>query len=231
MSSQAGQAGAAAIIGVDTGGTFTDVTLLDSSTGRIWNAKTPSTPEDPSLGFANGIAEILSVTGTSGAGIARVLHGTTVATNLILEGKGAPAALLTTNGFKYVLEIGRQDVPRRSNLFTWVKPKRPIAPRHIHEIAGRIGPDGTEIEPLDEEAVRAAARAIRFEGIEAVAIVFLHSYANPAHERRAAEIVAAEHGTANVSMSSGRPSKRHSRAPLPAPSVRPSSGAAPASRT
>jgi N-methylhydantoinase A len=202
MSSQAGQAGAAAIIGVDTGGTFTDVTLLDSSTGRIWNAKTPSTPEDPSLGFTNGIAEILSATGTSGEGIARVLHGTTVATNLILEGKGAPAALLTTNGFKYVLEIGRQDVPRRSNLFTWVKPKRPIAPRHIHEIAGRIGPDGTEIEPLDEEAVRAAARAIRFEGIEAVAIVFLHSYANSAHERRAAEIVAAEHGTANVSMSS-----------------------------
>ena len=202
MSSQAGKMGTATIIGVDTGGTFTDVILLDSTTGQIWNAKTPSTPEDPSLGFANGISEILSITGTAGGDVARVLHGTTVATNLILEGKGARVALLTTDGFKYVLEIGRQDVPRRSNLFTWVKPKRPIPPQHIYEIAGRIGPDGSEIIPLDEHAVRVAARAIKLEGIEAVAIVFLHSYANPAHEQRAAEIVESELSGDSVSMSS-----------------------------
>jgi len=106
-----------AIVGVDTGGTFTDVTLLDQVTGRIWAAKTPSTPDDPSRGFGNGIAEALTAAGLTGADIGRVLHGTTVATNLILEGKGAPTALITTRGFKFVLEIGRQDVPRRASLF------------------------------------------------------------------------------------------------------------------
>jgi N-methylhydantoinase A len=104
---------------------------------------------------------VLHAAGLSGADVARVLHGTTIATNLILEGKGAPAALITTAGFKYVLEIGRQDVPRRASLFAWVKPKRPVAPEHIFEVGGRIGPDGAELQPLDEAAVRAAARAIR----------------------------------------------------------------------
>src|ERR671924_172021 len=98
------QQGAGVIVGVDTGGTFTDVTLLDPATGRLWTAKTPTTPDDPSRGFGNGIAEVLRASGLSGAEIARVLHGTTIATNLILEGKGSPAALITTAGFKYVLE-------------------------------------------------------------------------------------------------------------------------------
>ena len=106
-----------AIVGVDTGGTFTDVTLLDQVSGRIWTAKTPSTPDDPSRGFGTGIAEALTAAGLTGADIGRVLHGTTVATNLILEGKGEPSALITTSGFKFVLEIGRQDVPRRASLF------------------------------------------------------------------------------------------------------------------
>ena len=149
------------IVGIDTGGTFTDITLLDPATGRVWSAKTPSTPDDPSRGFGNGIAEVLQAAGLTGADVARVLHGTTIATNLILEGKGAPAALITTAGFKYVIEIGRQDVPRRASLFAWVKPKRPVPPEHIFEVAGRIGPDGRELQPLDEAAVRAAAKAIR----------------------------------------------------------------------
>jgi N-methylhydantoinase A len=191
-----------AIIGVDTGGTFTDATLLDPRSGAVWNAKTPSTPADPSQGFGNGLAEVLKVAGLSGSDVARVLHGTTVATNLILEGKGAPAALLTTAGFKYVLEIGRQDVPRRSSLFAWVKPKRPISPEHIFEIPERVDHNGRELEALDESAVRAAAREIRKRGIGAVAIVFLHSYADAAHERRAAAILREEHPGALVSMSS-----------------------------
>ena len=112
------------IVGIDTGGTFTDVTLLDPVTGRIWNAKTSSTPDDPSRAFGTGIAEVLALSGRSGRDIGRVLHGTTVATNLILEGKGARTALITTLGFKYVLEIGRQEVPRSASLFAWVKPKR-----------------------------------------------------------------------------------------------------------
>ena len=184
--------GARVIVGIDTGGTFTDVTLLDPATGRVWTAKTPSTPDDPSQGFGNGIAEVLKVSGLSGGDIARVLHGTTVATNLILEGKGARAALLTTTGFKYVLEIGRQDVPRRASLFAWVKPKRPVPPEHIFEIGGRIGPDGHELQPLDEGAVCAAARSIRAQGIGSIAVVLLHSYANPAHERRVAAILEEE---------------------------------------
>jgi N-methylhydantoinase A len=190
------------VLGVDTGGTFTDVTLIDARSGRMWNAKTPSTPSDPSQAFGAGIAEVLKLSGLRGNDIARVLHGTTIATNLILEGKGARAALLTTTGFKYVLEIGRQDVPRRSSLFRWIKPKRPVRPEHIFEIGGRVDPFGAELEPLDEAAVRLAARQIRRIGIDAVAIVFLHSYANPAHERRAADIVRAEHPAALVSISS-----------------------------
>src|SRR5262249_60044962 len=100
---------------------------------RVWNAKTPSTPDDPSRGFGNGIAEVLKTAGLSGGDVARVLHGTTIATNLILEGKGAPAALITTTGFKYVIEIGRQDVPRPASLFAWGKPKRPGPPESIFD--------------------------------------------------------------------------------------------------
>ena len=190
-----------AVVGIDTGGTFTDATLIDVETGRLINAKTPSTPSDPSAGFADGIAAVLHAAARSGADVERVLHGTTVATNLILEGKGAPAALLTTRGFRYVLEIGRQEVPRRASLFSWVKPKRPVPASRIYEIAERIGPDGMELVPLDEGAVRAAARAIREAGISAIAVVFLHSYANRAHEQRAAEIIAEEHPGALVSLS------------------------------
>ena len=192
----------AVVIGIDTGGTFTDITLLDPRSGRIATAKVPSTPSDPSQAFGEGLAAILRERRLSGGDVARVLHGTTVATNLILEGKGAKAALITTAGFKYVLEIGRQDVPRRSSLFAWVKPKRPVSPAHIFEVTGRINPNGAELEPLNEPEARAAARAIRDAGIGAVGIVLLHSYANPGHERRAAAIVAEEHPDALVSISS-----------------------------
>ena len=191
-----------AMIGIDTGGTFTDVTLLDAATGRIFNTKTPSTPDDPSRGFGTAIADVLRMSGLEGGVISRVLHGTTVATNLILEGKGARVALLTTRGFKYVMEIGRQDVPRRASLFAWVKPKRPVSPEHIFEIGGRIGPDGVETEPLDEAAVLAAASEIRREGIGTIAVVLLHSYANARHERRVAEILAAALPAVQVSLSS-----------------------------
>ena len=193
---------ASLIIGIDTGGTFTDVTLLDPATGRVWTAKTPSTPDDPSQGFGNCIAEVLENSGLAGGDIARVLHGTTVATNLILEGKGARAALLTTAGFKYVLEIGRQDVPRRASLFAWVKPRRPIPPERVFEIGGRIGPDGRELAPLDEATVRAAVEAIKTQDIVSIAVVLLHSYANPAHERRVAATVCEAIPGALVSISS-----------------------------
>src|SRR5437763_6152847 len=114
-----------------------------------------------------------------------VFHGTTVATTLILESKGAKVALLTTEGFKHVLEIGRHDIPRKANMYSWVKPKRPVPPERIYEIPGRLDHEGNEIAPLAEAAVRTAARAIANDGVKAVAICFLHSYADPRHERRA----------------------------------------------
>ncbi|MBX9700467.1 MAG: hydantoinase/oxoprolinase family protein, partial [Acetobacteraceae bacterium] len=191
-----------AVIGVDTGGTFTDVTLFDPATGRFTVAKTPSTPEDPSEGFGNGLAAVLDAAGMAGAQVGRVLHGTTVATNLILERKGPPAALITTEGFRYVLEIGRHDIPRRANLFTWEKPPRPVPPEHIWEVAGRIDPDGTEVAPLDEAAVRRAAREIADAGIGTIAVVLLHGYANPAHEQRVAAMLREEHPGALLSLSS-----------------------------
>ncbi len=177
------------ILAVDIGGTFTDVTLQDATTGEAWTAKTPSTPADPSEGFLAGVALALREAGREAAAIGRVLHGTTVATNLILEGKTAPTALLTTAGFRHVLEIGRADLPRRDNLWSWIKPQRPVPPSRVHAIPGRIAADGTELAPLDEDAVRAAARAARAAGARAVAICFLHSFANPGHERRAAALV------------------------------------------
>ena len=190
------------IIGIDTGGTFTDVTILDRRSGVMRTAKTPTTPHDPSQGFASAARDALAVLGGMAADVSRVLHGTTVATNLILESKGPPVAMLVTAGFRAMLEIGRQDIPRDGSLFEWVKPKRPVPPRLIWEIPGRIDHLGTEIEPLDEPAIRAAAQAIAAAGITAIAVVFIHCYANPAHERRAAEIIAAEHPTALVSLSS-----------------------------
>ncbi|MGE0223476.1 MAG: hydantoinase/oxoprolinase family protein [Acetobacteraceae bacterium] len=192
----------AIVIGIDTGGTFTDVTLLDRSTGQIWTAKTATTPDDQSRGFSDGVRAGLAAAGQSTDAVNRVLHGTTVATNLILEAKGPRLALLVSKGFRSVLEIGRQDIPRSKSLFSWVKPKRPVPPELIWEIPGRLDADGTEVVPLDEAAIRAAATAIAAEGIDAVAVVFLHSYADPSHERRAGAILAEMLPDALVSLSS-----------------------------
>ena len=188
-------------LAIDTGGTFTDVTLLDRETGAAWTAKTPSTPDDPSRGFMNGIREIAEKAGLAPSEFGQVFHGTTVATNLILEGKGAEAGLLTTAGFRHVLEIGRQDIPRRVNLFAWIKPTRPVAADRIFEIPERIGTDGEQLTPLDEGAVREAARTLKARNISAIAVSYLHSFANAAHERRTREIILEEHPDALVSVS------------------------------
>ena len=189
-------------VAIDTGGTFTDVTLFDRDDGQMWTAKTPSTPENPSTGFMNGIATALEQAALSPADLAQVFHGTTVATNLILEGKGATVGLLTTAGFKHVLAIGRQDIPRRANLFAWIKPERPVPPERILEIRERLDIDGNTRVELDEKVVRAAARRFRERGVNAGAICFLNSFVDPCHEARAGEIVREEHPDALVSLSS-----------------------------
>ena len=178
-------------VAVDIGGTFTDVTLQNPVTGQAWRAKTPSIPADPSRAFINGVRLALESAGAEAASITRVLHGTTVATNMILEGKGARAALVTTQGFRHVLEIGRQDIPRRANLWAWVKPARPVPPARILEVVERVGPGGEVLTPLDEESVAEAAEACRRLGVQAVAVCLLHSFSHPEHERRVSELLRA----------------------------------------
>lgn len=176
-------------VAVDIGGTFTDISLLDRHSGTVWRAKTPSIPADPSQAFMTGVNMVLKDAGISAADLSRVLHGTTVATNMILEDKGARTALVTTRGFRHVLEIGRQDIPRHANLFTWVKPARPVPAQRIHEVDERIGTGGRVLESLDEGSVARVADALRNQNVEAVAICLLHAYANSDHEVRVARLL------------------------------------------
>ncbi|MBI3969616.1 MAG: hydantoinase/oxoprolinase family protein, partial [Chloroflexi bacterium] len=189
-------------VALDVGGTFTDVTLVDLDSGALWTTKTPTTPPDPGIGFLTGIEKALALAGAKPDALTYVFHGTTTATNAILENKGVLTALLTTKGFRYVLEIGRHDIPRTSNMFAYVKPARPVPPELIFEIAERLDIDGGELEPLDEAAVRVAARQLKAAGVESVAICFVHAYANGAHERRARDILQEEHLACTVSLSS-----------------------------
>jgi N-methylhydantoinase A len=176
-------------VAVDIGGTFTDVTLADRASGRLWRAKIPSTPSDPSEAFLAGVMLVLADAGARPDAVGRVLHGTTVATNLILEGKAARTALVTTSGFRHVLEIGRQDIPRHANLFTWVKPQRPVPPARVLEVTERVGPGGVVLVPLEEASVHEAAATLRRLDVQAVAVCLLHSFAYPAHERRVAAML------------------------------------------
>jgi N-methylhydantoinase A len=193
---------ASCTLAIDVGGTFTDVTLADATTGRTWVTKTPSTPHDLSVGFMTGIQKILTLAGWVPADIVRVFHGTTTATNAILEGKTAPMGLLTTKGFKYVLEIGRHDIPRDGNLYGWIKPTRPVTPDRILEVSERLDVAGQVLTPLDEEECRLAVQRLKQLGLPSIAVVFLHAYVNPAHEQRAAQIIAKEYPEAAVSLSS-----------------------------
>ncbi len=189
-------------LAIDVGGTFTDITFADAATGTTWVAKTPSTPGDLSAGFITAVRKVLALAGRGPADVLRVFHGTTTATNAILEGKTPPTALVTTAGFKYVLEIGRHDIPRHGNLYGWSKPTRPITPERVFEVTERLDVDGSVLTPLDEDEARAVARQLAQLGVPAVAVVFLHSYANPAHEQRMQAILGEEYPGALVSLSS-----------------------------
>src|SRR5512132_3307164 len=189
-------------LAIDVGGTFTDITFADAATGATWVAKTPSTPGDLSAGFITAVRKVLALAGRGPADVLRVFHGTTTATNAILEGKTPPTALVTTAGFKYVLEIGRHDIPRHGNLYGWSKPTRPITPERVFEVEERLDVDGSVLRPLDEPGARALARQLAQVGVPAVAVVFLHAYANPVHEQRMQAILAEEYPGAFVSLSS-----------------------------
>ena len=171
-------------LALDVGGTFTDIILADQEGQRLWVAKSPSVPRDPAAGFFGGVDKIIDESGVSAAEIARVLHGSTVATNAILENKGARTGLVVTEGFRHVLEIGRAEIPRAANLFSWVKPQRPVAPRHIIGVKERIRRDGKVVVPLNEVSLSDVVDDIKRQQLDAVAVVFLHSYANPSHEQK-----------------------------------------------
>ena len=174
-------------IGVDIGGTFTDVVLLGPE-GTLRTRKVLSTPDDYARGVVEGMLELLHAAGVAPDTVTKVVHASTVASNAVLEGKGSSCALLTTAGFRDVLELRRLRIPVMYEL-QYEKP-RPLVPRRLrYEIRERIGPRGEVWEKLDESAVRTAAEQARVAGVAAVAISFLHAYANPDHERRAAEIV------------------------------------------
>ena len=189
-------------LAIDVGGTFTDITYADAETGATWVAKTPSTPSDLSRGFITAVRKVLGQAGRTPPDVLRVFHGTTTATNAILEGKTPPTALVTTAGFKFVLEIGRHDIPRHGNLYGWSKPARPVTPDHVYEVTERLDADGSVLAPLDEAEARQVARRLAQAGVPAVGVVFLHAYANPAHERRMAAILAEEYPGVLVSLSS-----------------------------
>ena len=190
-------------IAIDTGGTFTDVIALDEETGDQFAIKTPSTPADPSLGLLNGIDEVLDAAGVARTEIGQILHGTTTATNAVLEHKFEGLGLLVTSGFRHLIEIARQSVPDGyGNSFFWVKPKRLVPLHLVREVTGRIRHDGSELAPLEEDSVVRAADELAALGVNRLAVCLLHSYANPAHENRVGELVAERHPEIHVSLSS-----------------------------
>jgi N-methylhydantoinase A len=190
-------------IGVDTGGTFTDVVAVDESTGQRHVRKTSSTPDDPSRAFSVGISELLEEIGVDPSDVEFISHGTTVATNAILESKYARMGLIVTEGYREMLEVARQTVPGEFGDITWwQKPTRVVPLELVREVGGRLLYTGAEHRPLDEDAVRRVAREYRVIGIDAIAVSFIHSYRNPAHEQRARELILEQHPDCFVSISS-----------------------------
>ncbi|MHA6626520.1 hydantoinase/oxoprolinase family protein [Pseudonocardia sichuanensis] len=176
-------------LGVDVGGTFTDVLLVEEASGATWRAKTASTPSDQAVGVLNGIGKVCAEAGIALSDVAEVLHGTTVATNAILEGKGATVGLVTTRGFRQVLQIARSYVPGGlAGWIIWPKPEPLAALENTVEVDERIASDGRVIRRLDEDDVRAQLATLA--GIDALAVSLINSFADRAHEQRIREIAA-----------------------------------------
>lgn len=180
-------------LGVDVGGTFTDLVLADLTQGKITIHKTPSTPSNPSLGVVTGVQGICDLAGIGPEMIDSVFHGTTVGTNAMLVHSGAVTGMITNDGFRDILHIGRHQRPQHYSIMQdlpWQS--RPlIKRRHRLTVAGRLDASGAELTPLDEEAVAVAAKTLGAAGVESILVGFLFSYVNPVHERRAADIVRA----------------------------------------
>jgi N-methylhydantoinase A len=173
-------------LGVDVGGTFTDVQMQDTESGEITLVKVPSTPQDQSIGVLAGVREACKKVGITPKDLDLILHGSTVVTNLILESKGAKGGLLTTRGNEQILHLARAWTP--GPLYGWmgmIKPPPLVELWSTRGITGRIAADGSVVAPLDEDEVGVAVDALIADGVESVTIGFLNSYVNPEHERRA----------------------------------------------
>ena len=190
-------------IAIDTGGTFTDVVAIDEATGVITAVKTPSTPSDPSVGLLNGVRRVLDEAGGKEGDLRMLLHGSTVATNAVLEHKFAGLGLIVTRGFRHMIEIARQSVPDGyGNSFFWVKPPRLVPLHLVREVGGRMNFSGEELESLDEKQVLEAVGELVEDGVRCIAVCLLHAYANGAHERRIGELIKERYPDIFVSLSS-----------------------------
>lgn len=192
------------MLGVDIGGTFTDLYLVDNEAEEQTIHKVSTTPEDPSEGALTGVREICEMTGTDPGDIDYVLHGTTIATNAVLEHEGVETGMLTTEGYRDVVHIGRHQRPKNYSIqqdIPWQKNPL-VRRRHRKVVPERINATGDTEISLDEEAVRARAAELKEAGVESVAIAFLFSYLNDDHEKRAKEIVESVHPEAYVTTSS-----------------------------
>lgn len=190
-------------VGVDVGGTFTDVLLINEESGETWRSKVPSTPEDQSIGVVAGVQKARAEAGIDASELTHLLHGTTVATNAVLEGKGATVGLMTTRGFRQVLQIARSYVPGGlAGWIVWPKPEPLAALENTVEVGGRIDTDGIVVDDLDEDELRSGLQTFRDHGVTTVCVSFINSFANPSHERRAREIIEAEMPGARISLSS-----------------------------
>mgnify|MGYP000579551775 CR=1 FL=1 len=178
-------------LGVDVGGTFTDLLLFDTGTGAFWRHKTPSTPHDSSEGILNGVTAICADAGVAANQIDYFLHGTTVATNAVLEGKGAKVGLVTTEGYRDIMQIARSFVP--GGLAAWIiwpKPQPLAALENTVTVKGRMNADGKEVRPLDEADVRTQLGYLKGQGVEAITVSLINAYASGAHEARIGQIAA-----------------------------------------
>ena len=187
-------------IGIDIGGTFTDIVVYDHAAGRRFSRKELTTHDDPARGVMTGVARLLAEDGVPADGIGRVVHATTLFTNALIERKGAVTGLITTEGFADTLEIGRE---RKFDLYD-INIAKPdvLVPRNLRlEVPERLRHDGRVATPLDLDALDRAAERLVAEGCESVAVVFLHSYADPAHERQATARIEATHPALAVSAS------------------------------
>src|SRR5881396_3175178 len=172
-------------LGVDIGGTFTDLVVIDETTATAHVGKVLTNPKDVAHGVEEGIHALLDEAGVSSGEVRAVVHGTTLATNALIEKKGARTALLTTEGFRDALEIGREGRYDMYDLF--IDPPPPLVPRHLRrEVPERLLADGSIARALDEVAARRALAELAKDGVEALAICLLHAYVNPAHESRLA---------------------------------------------